>query len=121
MLHFYSTMNVEAIQIQISVDSLEEANRLANFLLSSKLAASVQQIKSSTQYLWEGKIEEAEEYIILIQTLASKFKEIESEIKKRHTYEVPEIIALPIEKISKDYYNWIVRSLRKNLDQKNQP
>ncbi|MHA1305214.1 MAG: divalent-cation tolerance protein CutA [Candidatus Heimdallarchaeaceae archaeon] len=104
-------MERKPIQVQISVDSKKEAERISLFLLESKLAACVQQAKIISRYIWKGQIEKAEEYILFIKTFSDKFEIIEQEIKKRHTYEIPEIIATPIDYISKDYEDWIRESL----------
>ncbi len=60
-------------------------------------------------YWWEGKICGEEEFILLIKTKASLFSRLEKRIKEIHPYTVPEIIALPIEKGSPEYLDWLGR------------
>ena len=58
-------------------------------------------------YHWKGKMETSREWLLLIKTREDLFKKIKSSIKKLHSYETPEIIAVPIIKGSKEYLNWL--------------
>jgi periplasmic divalent cation tolerance protein len=58
-------------------------------------------------YRWKGQIERAEEVPVLIKTTKNRYDELEQVIRKHHPYEIPEIIALPIEAGSAAYMNWI--------------
>lgn len=77
------------------------------------LAACVQiigPIKSA--YWWKGNIETTEEWLLLIKSEKRLYKEIEKVIKKFHSYEIPEIVAVPIVEGSSEYFNWLKRELR---------
>lgn len=90
----------------------EEAENLAQKIVEAKLAACVQimpQIKSF--YIWEGKVQNEAEHLLLIKTLPEKYDDLEKFIHTNHSYEVPEIIALKAEKVSESYLNWAVESL----------
>jgi len=79
--------------------------------VKEKLAQCVQilgPIKST--YRWKKKIENAREWLCIIKTHKKNFKKIESKIKELHTYEVPEIIVIPIVEGSIDYLKWLSRS-----------
>lgn len=92
--------------------NLEEAESLAQKIVEAKLAACVQilpQMKSF--YLWDGEVQNDAEYLLLIKTLSEKFIILESFIQGNHSYEVPEIVAISAEKVSKNYLNWMMESL----------
>jgi len=100
------------IIVLTTTPNIEEAESLAQKLVEAKLAACVQilpQMKSF--YLWEGEVQNDAEYLLLIKTLPEKFSILESFINGNHSYEVPEIVAISAEKVSKNYLNWMVESL----------
>lgn len=91
----------------------EEAENLAKEIVEAKLAACVQilpQMKSF--YIWEGKVQNDAENLLLIKTLPEKYDELEKFIQTNHSYKVPEIVALEAEKVSESYFNWAIESLR---------
>jgi periplasmic divalent cation tolerance protein len=96
------------IQISTTTETKEEAQKIARYLVEQKLAACVQitgPIESI--YHWKGKVENSQEWLCLIKTRAELFEKVESSIKKLHSYETPEIVAVPIVKGSKEYLNWL--------------
>lgn len=106
-------MNLEYIVVLITVPSKEEAESITKTIVEKKLAACVNIVDIvKSVYWWQGKIEEGKELLLIIKTLKSKFKELEKEIKKLHSYTVPEIIALPIVEGFEKYLNWIKESLQ---------
>jgi len=96
------------IQVITTISSKSGAEKIAKSLIYKRLAACVQiigPIKSA--YRWKGKIENAKEWGCLIKTRKTLYKKVETAIRKNHPYEVPEIIAIPIIKGSKDYLKWL--------------
>jgi len=100
------------IQVRTTGETKEQAQSIARYLVEEKLAACVQ-ITGATfsTYRWAGKIETAREYLCLIKTRKDLFARVESAIKKLHSYETPEIIAVPIVNGSKEYLKWLDESL----------
>jgi len=101
------------IIVLTTTSNLEEAESLARNIVSTKLAACVQilpQIKSF--YFWEGEVQGEKEFLLLIKTLEAKFSKLEKFIKKNHSYDVPEIIAVSAEKVSESYLKWVGDSLK---------
>lgn len=91
-----------------TASSKKEAAKLADLLLSHKLAACVNLVPNvESHYRWKGRKEKSREVLMLIKTRASAYKKLEALIHKHHSYEVPEIIAVPIQKGSQPYLNWI--------------
>ena len=96
------------IQITKTVSKLDEAKRIADNILNKKIAACVQilgPIKSI--YWWKNKKENKEEWLCVIKTKKQLFNKISEIIKKIHSYELPEIIAIPIINGSNEYLKWI--------------
>ncbi|MCQ8180632.1 divalent-cation tolerance protein CutA [Methylomonas sp. SURF-1] len=84
------------------------AENLATALITEKLAACVNILPGiRSVYEWQGQIETAQEHLLLIKSRQDRYPAIESAVKKLHPYEVPEIIALDIERGSQDYLQWI--------------
>ncbi len=86
------------------------AQKISKILVKEKLAACVN-ISSPIEstYFWKGKICCEKEFLLLIKSKKSLFKKIEKRIRELHTYEVPEIIALPILQGNEDYLTWITK------------
>jgi len=96
------------VVILVTVSSEEEAKKITASLLEKKFAACVNLVKDiESIYRWKGKISNEKEVLMLIKTRKKLFKSVEEEVKKIHSYELPEIIALPIISGSKDYLYWI--------------
>ena len=98
----------------ITASSYEEAHKIANVLVSQRRAACVNIVpKVSSLFRWKGKIEDAEESLLVVKTRARLFPEVMSTVKDIHSYEVPEIIALPVVEGNPDYLQWIDEETKK--------
>jgi periplasmic divalent cation tolerance protein len=96
------------LQVITATESREEAKIIARHLIDERLAACVQIIGPvESTYRWKNKVETAEEWICLIKTREDLYKKLEKAIVGLHSYETPEIIALPIIKGSADYLQWL--------------
>jgi periplasmic divalent cation tolerance protein len=85
-----------------------EAEKLAESIIGEELAACVQILPQMTSvYFWEGKVQTEPEHLLLIKTLEEKFDELSEFIKTNHSYEVPEIVAIDVEKVSEEYLFWM--------------
>ena len=100
----------EYVQVITTTNTEEEARKIQRILVEERAAACVQIIGPiSSLYWWEGKIEEAREWICLAKAKSEDYHRIESLIKENHPYEVPEIVALPIVAGSAEYLAWAGR------------
>lgn len=102
-------MRTEIIQVSTTVDSEVAANRIALKLLGERVAACVQvfgPIKSS--YWWNGRIERLREWYCLVKGRAKDYRLIENSIKKVHPYKVPEILAIPANRVNQEYLRWMI-------------
>jgi periplasmic divalent cation tolerance protein len=86
----------------------DTAEKVARLLIGEKLAACVNILPNITSiYPWQGKIETAEEQLLIIKSPQTNYQAIETAIRSHHPYELPEIIAVPIECGLPEYINWI--------------
>lgn len=92
-----------------TVPKKEEGEMLAKKLVEEKLAACVQVLpEMKSFYFWQEQIQEDSEHLLLIKTLPEKYHLLEKFIKENHSYTVPEIIAIPSEKVSDSYLRWAI-------------
>jgi len=96
------------MQVITTVSKKTDAEKIAKSLIDKRLVACAQIAgPMKSVYRWKGKIENAKEWVCVIKTRKTLYKKVETAIKKIHPYEVPEIIAIPIIKGSKDYLKWL--------------
>lgn len=94
--------------VLVSASSQNEADKIARELVNTKLAACVSIIPNMRSiYTWEGKVEDSEEYLLIIKTRAELFEQVKQAIQGLHSYKIPEIISLPITHALDDYVRWI--------------
>ena len=95
-----------------SCPTIDSAHELAGGLVEQRHAACVSILPGLTSvYAWKGQIESAEESLLLIKTRLANFSELERFIKQQHPYEVPEILAIPVQEGSADYLAWLRESV----------
>ena len=103
-----SNAGSDAIIVFMTASNGEEAARLADMLVGAHLAACVQILpEMESVYRWQGTIERAAE------TTRSKFEELEREVRALHSYDTPEIIAVPVVAGSASYVDWLIKSTKK--------
>jgi len=108
-----SSADDEAIVVFMTAANGEEAARLADLLIGAHLAACVQILpEMESVYRWQGKIERQAEILLVAKTTRAKFEELEREVRALHSYDTPEIIALPIVAGSTPYLEWLQASLK---------
>jgi periplasmic divalent cation tolerance protein len=99
---------IKEIVVLITASSAEEAHKIAELLVNGKKAACVNIVpRVDSLFWWKDKLDSARESLLLVKTKASLFPEIVELVKRTHSYEVPEIIALPIIAGSEDYLKWL--------------
>lgn len=95
------------IEIKTTFEEKGEAEKLAELLLDKRLIACGQVFEIVSHYIWKNERFIEKEFMLMMKTKESLFGQVEKEIKENHPFEVAEIIALPIQNISKEYANWI--------------
>ncbi|HEY1342494.1 MAG TPA: divalent-cation tolerance protein CutA [Bryobacteraceae bacterium] len=92
--------------------SEEEAERIARALVEARLAACVNvTARVRSVYRWQGAVETADEWMLVIKSSRDRFEALRAVLEKAHSYEVPEVIALPVVDGAKNYLNWLDASL----------
>jgi periplasmic divalent cation tolerance protein len=92
--------------------SQEQARKIARALVERRLAACVNVVpQAESIYRWQGKVESAEEWLLLIKTTAQKFPAVRDAIAELHTYDLPECIAVKIEEGSVAYLKWLAEQV----------
>jgi periplasmic divalent cation tolerance protein len=95
-----------------TVANPEEAERLARALVEERLAACVSFLPAARSiYRWQGRIESAEETLLLLKTAEEKLAALEARIKELHSYQTPEFVVLKAAAGSQDYLEWLLASL----------
>lgn len=101
-------MEAHHIVVYVTAGSREEADKLSRGLVEEKLAFCVSALPAvKSTYYWENKLCQDEETLLIIKTRSSKFTALETWVRKNHSYDVPEVIALPIVKGSQPYLKCI--------------
>jgi len=95
--------------VLVTCGSIVEARRIASKVVRKRLAACATVILGPVQsiYRWKGKVQASREQLLLIKTVEKQLPALEAEIKRLHSYDVPEIIAVPILWGSSDYLKWL--------------
>ena len=96
-----------------TLDDKERATQLANALVESRLAACVNLIEPiRSVYRWKGKIETADEVLLVIKTSADGLPALKDKIRQLHPYELPELLVLPVVDGSEPYLAWLLGAVR---------
>jgi periplasmic divalent cation tolerance protein len=100
--------------VLVTCETLTEGRHIARSVVSKRLAACVNVILSpaDSYYTWKGKLQRTREYLLVIKTTAKRLTELEKEVKRLHSYDVPEFIAMPISAGSSDYISWLQGSVK---------
>jgi periplasmic divalent cation tolerance protein len=104
----------DKIIVLVTCGSQKEARRIARSVVEARLAACVNVLRAPVEsiYRWKSNVETAREFLLVIKTARKRFAALEAEVRRLHSYDVPEIIVLPIERGSKAYLAWIGDSVR---------
>ena len=103
----------DKILVLTTAGSKDEARKIGRLLVERLLAACVNIMPQvGSIYRWEGEIEEAEEYLLIIKTTRSAFERVRAAILELHSYELPECISISIDDGSVSYLSWIGQSVK---------
>jgi len=101
------------IVVIVTAKDRTEAEKISRTLLEMRLIACANILGGvASCFVWQGKIEAADECLILMKTRRSLFNEVNEQVKAMHSYEVPEVIALPIAEGSEEYLAWLASNLK---------
>jgi len=106
------------VQVITTTASCEEAERIARALVEGRLAACVQVLGPITSiYRWEGAVETSQEWRCEAKSREDLYDEVEKAIRRLHSYQVPEILAVPIAAGSADYLAWLNAAVKRQQDE----
>ncbi len=104
---------MERLVVFVTVSGEEEGHRIARLLVGARKAACVNIVpRVDSVFWWEGELDSGGESLLIIKTKAALFPEVVDLVKGAHSYEVPEIIALPIVVGSEEYLEWLDNECR---------
>ncbi|WP_028579137.1 divalent-cation tolerance protein CutA [Desulfogranum japonicum] len=104
------------IQVHTTVSTSKDAKKIAEAVLSSRLAACVQIVPCLSRYHWQGTIEETQEHLCLMKTRSELFDRLKNRLCEVHPYEVPEIIATEITDGHEPYFQWLNQEVNRQDD-----
>jgi periplasmic divalent cation tolerance protein len=99
----------DKIVVLVTCGSFREARTIARELVERRLAACGNVVEAPVRsiYRWKGKVESAKEFLLILKSSRQRFAAVEAAVQKLHSYDVPEIIALPVSTGSRAYLGWI--------------
>jgi periplasmic divalent cation tolerance protein len=105
----------DKVVVLVTCGSAKEARAIAKAVVAQKLAACVNILHARVEsiYRWKGKVESAKELLLVVKTSRQRLAALQKKIEELHSYDVPEIIALPIVAGSRGYLGWISESVRR--------
>ena len=102
----------DAIVVFMTSGNADEARRIANELVERQLAACVQILPEiESVYRWNGEVQRETEILLLAKTTAAQFDDLEKAVRGIHSYDTPEIVAVPMARVSEPYRAWLVDSV----------
>lgn len=105
-------MTAQVLVVLTTCGNAEEARTLAAELVERRLAACVNALDGmASTYRWRGQIEHSRESLLMIKTTADRYAAVERLIRERSSYDLPEVLALPAERGSAEYLDWVAGSV----------
>lgn len=100
------------ILIYVVCANMEEAKRISTYVLEHRLAACTNMYPIASAYWWEGKIVEDNEVVMIAKTVPDNFDKVKDAVLKLHSYQVPCIISIPVERVEPKYLRWLQGEVR---------
>ena len=95
------------IAVFTTIDSVEQAREIASALVERKLAACVQISAVESVYTWQGSTQNEQEFRVLVKTTEGRYQEVEATIRELHSYDLPAIYAIGLERVFEPYAEWV--------------
>jgi periplasmic divalent cation tolerance protein len=107
----------EYLVVFVTAATVEEAERIAQALVGERLAACVSVVPNvGSCYRWQGELCTDQEALLIIKTRAALFDAVAAKVRQLHSYQVPEILALPVSRGAESYLRWLAEETRRNED-----
>lgn len=102
----------DAIVVFMTAPNADDARRIASELVERQLAGCVQILPEiESVYRWNGEVQRDKEILILAKTTAAQFDDLEKAVREMHSYDTPEIVAVPMTHVSEPYRAWLVENV----------
>jgi periplasmic divalent cation tolerance protein len=105
----------DLLMVYITAEDVAEAKEVGRHLLEKRLAACINIFPNMEPMFWwppkAGKIDESKEVVLIAKTVEAKYRELEAEVHKIHSFDTPCVIAIPVKHVAKKYYDWLVSEL----------
>ena len=98
--------------VQTACASRKEAESIGEALVSSSLAACASVMPCKSIFFWKGRLEKQDEWLLELKVADAKYARAERRIRQLHSYELPQVIALPVARASREYAQWVRRANR---------
>lgn len=105
-------MSGKYCQIQLTCATRAEADKISNTLLVKQLVACVRQVSTNSAFRWQGKIDQVQEILLIMESRLDLFDKIEQEVAKLHSYKTFVLEAVPVEKMSSSASSWLTEELK---------
>jgi periplasmic divalent cation tolerance protein len=102
----------ELVEVRVTAGSREEAQRLADLLVDERLAACVQLVEVTSCYRWQDAIEREPELLLLAKSTNRRFPRLLARVREAHSYDTPEVLAVPVVAADEEYAEWVRESVR---------
>ncbi|MFI7539209.1 divalent-cation tolerance protein CutA [Streptosporangium sp. NPDC049376] len=100
----------DCAEVRVTVSGREEASRICSAVVEERLAAAAQVVAPiESVYWWAGEIRRADEWLVVMMTTVGRFEALAARVRELHSYEVPQIVAVPLVAGTADYLEWIRR------------
>lgn len=100
-------MPTDALLVLTTLGSAAEARDFVHGLVEDRLVACGTVLPAASIYRWKGEIAEADEFVVLLKTNESKWSALAAAVEQRHPYDVPELLAFPVERGAAPYLSWL--------------
>jgi periplasmic divalent cation tolerance protein len=104
-------MKPDFVELILTCGSWQEAQKVADYMLENRLVACVEFMEIKSKYWWDGKLDEAKEIKLIMETVADNFVKVEAALGKLHSYETFVLQMIPIAKLSKGASEWLASSI----------
>ncbi len=97
--------------VYIPCASLDEAKKIASHLLKNRLIACANIFPITSMYHWENNVTEDQEYVIIVKTIESMYDNVQREVERNHSYNVPCIAKIPMQ-FNERYHEWLIKEIK---------
>jgi len=113
-----AAVSSQILLVLTTCGNAEEAGNLAGLLVDQRLAACVNTLERVTStYRWQGRVQQGQETLLVIKTTAARYSAVEQAIRAHSSYELPEVVAIPVAAGSSAYLDWVREAVEGNEDQ----